>query len=92
MKVSLLLLSISIGAGLAHPTTLAKRDKAPCSDAIYNFPSCCSSNTLSLADTKCKAASNAIDGASFKQSCGEGSIPKCCALNIADLGLLCQEF
>ncbi|KAJ6104322.1 fungal hydrophobin domain-containing protein [Penicillium sp. IBT 18751x] len=92
MKFSPLLLSISIGAALAHPTTLAKREDAPCSDAIYNFPSCCTSNTLSLADTRCKVATNAVDGPSFKQSCGEGRIPKCCALNIADLGLLCQEF
>lgn len=53
MKVSLLLISISIGAALAHPATLAKRDDTPCSDAIYNFPSCCGSSSLSVADTSC---------------------------------------
>ncbi|KAJ5128576.1 hypothetical protein N7448_002293 [Penicillium atrosanguineum] len=55
MKVSLLLTSVFIGAALAHPATLVKRDDAPCSNAIYNYPSCCSSSTLSLADTRCKA-------------------------------------
>jgi hypothetical protein len=88
MPFKMITLSLVLAAFLVS-TVLAG---VACPDLFYSVPTCCSTDVLGLADLSCSTPTSASSGADLKSSCGaKGKAAKCCTLEQADIGQLCQD-